>query len=252
MNSHSTFAATTVITANYLSHARTLFQSIKKFHPGAHCAALLIDKVEKRFDPSDEDFEIIPVETLNLSDLRQLLFKYTPWERVMFFKPVVLKTMLKRLAHINKFFYFDSDCFVTGSLQVALTELDDCNLLLTPHFLKQVPDARKINELLFLRIGIFNLGFLGIRRTETGINFLSWWEKKLKWGCFSNPLNGFFVDQKWIDIVPTLFSRVSIFRHPGYNVATWNVLERPISDAGLSNLYQADGAPLVVFHFSGF
>ena len=55
-----------------------------------------------------------------------------------------------------------------------------------------------------------------------------------------------------MDIVPALFPKVRILRHPGYNVATWNVLERPIERTGNPSPYQAGGESLAIFHFSGF
>lgn len=243
-------AAVTVMTANYLPYARTLFASVRRHHPDARCLALLVDRVNGRFAPEKETFEIVPVEEASVPDLRQMLFKYTPWERVMAFKPVALRLAFDRYPEAERFLYLDSDCWVTGALDTALEALGGQNILLTPHFLQPVPDERKINELLFLRIGLFNMGFLGLRRGETSKRFVKWWEEKLRWGCFANALTGFFVDQKWMDLVPGLFDGVEVFRDPGYNVAVWNALDRPIAKDGEG--YRAGGAPLAVFHFTGF
>ena len=58
-----------------------------------------------------------------------------------------------------------------------------------------------------------------------------------------------FVDQRWIDLAPSLFD-VHIVRDAGWNVAYWNLAQRPITRFG--NRLEAAGRPLRFFHYSGF
>ena len=46
------------------------------------------------------------------------------------------------------------------------------------------------------------------------------------------------------------FDDLAILRHPGYNVATWNLYYRRFAKAGTN--FEVDGLPLRFFHFSGF
>jgi hypothetical protein len=66
----------------------------------------------------------------------------------------------------------------------------------------------------------------------------------------SSPERGLFVDQKWIDLVPGYVSDVHVLRHPGYNVAYWDLGARRISRNGGDVL--VNGERLAFFHFSGY
>jgi hypothetical protein len=60
---------------------------------------------------------------------------------------------------------------------------------------------------------------------------------------------GTFVDQKWIDLVPAFFDKVCILKHPGCNIAYWNLHERTLSQG--KDAILVNNQPLCFFHFSG-
>ena len=71
---------------------------------------------------------------------------------------------------------------------------------------------------------------------------------------FNEPSVGLFVDQKWIDLAPSYFDGVKIFKHPGCNTAYWNIHERRIiQEQDGSYGVENSGAvhELIFFHFSG-
>jgi hypothetical protein len=60
-----------------------------------------------------------------------------------------------------------------------------------------------------------------------------------------------FVDQKILPLAAQLFSsEFGCIKHPGYNVAYWNLHEREIKKIG--NRYVVNGEPAIFFHLSGF
>ncbi len=65
-----------------------------------------------------------------------------------------------------------------------------------------------------------------------------------------DPLNGYFVDQRWFDLAPGLVSDHAVVREPQYNTAYWNLHSRCLKHDG--ERYTVDGRPLAFFHFSGF
>src|SRR6185295_2658361 len=79
---------------------------------------------------------------------------------------------------------------------------------------------------------------------------LEWWKQRLYTGCRHDPDRGYFVDQRWIDLVPGLFDGVAILRDPGYNVAYWNLHGRSVTVRG--DEVRVNGVPCRFFHFSGF
>src|ERR1019366_2076876 len=123
--------------------------------------------------------------------------------------------------------------------------------VLTRNLLKPLPaDQLKPSEQDILRDGIFNLGFVALRKTPTTDQFLLWWEARLRNGCRIDRDGGLFTDQKWVDLVPVLFPDTTILLDPTYNVAYWNVATRSL--AKRNGHFLVDGRPLAFFHFSGF
>ncbi|MCZ7644512.1 MAG: hypothetical protein M5U26_04380 [Planctomycetota bacterium] len=96
------FGAVTVVTAAYLPWARALFESLRERHPEAVCAAILVDRPAGRFELAAEPFEVLPVEALGETGLKQLLFRYTRFERVMAFKALGLAAFWKRRPELER------------------------------------------------------------------------------------------------------------------------------------------------------
>src|SRR5262249_15407148 len=107
-------------------------------------------------------------------------------------------------------------------------------------------DGKEPSETLLLRAGMFNLGFVAVARSAMA--FLDWWSERLARECIVAPELGRFVDQRWVDFVPTLFDH-SILRDPGLNVAWWNLTDRTVAWDGC---WKVDGAAIRFFHFSGY
>src|SRR4051794_8869233 len=59
-------AAFTIVSCNYLAHARVLMRSVREFCPGVLRIVLLADRLESRFDPALEDFEVLSTRDLHL------------------------------------------------------------------------------------------------------------------------------------------------------------------------------------------
>ncbi|NNN12206.1 MAG: glycosyltransferase family 4 protein [Acidimicrobiaceae bacterium] len=95
--------------------------------------------------------------------------------------------------------------------------------------------------------GIYNLGFIAVNRAA--IPLLQWWRDRLVFDATSEPSEVFFTDQRWMDFAPAL-ARVRIVRHPGYNVAYWNLHSRFLERREVG--YRVNGQELVFMHFSGY
>ena len=60
---------------------------------------------------------------------------------------------------------------------------------------------------------------------------LDWWGVRLERDCIVDPERGFFVDQRWIDLVPGMADDFYVLRDPGFNVAYWNLPTRTVERA---------------------
>jgi hypothetical protein len=121
--------------------------------------------------------------------------------------------------------------------------LNHHGIILSPHVLEP-----GIFENSFLKSGVFNTGLFAIKRSEESYHFLNWWADRIEKACFNEPDKGFYLEQKWLDHAPVFFN-IHILRHPGYNVAKWNLHQRKI-ERSIFGDYTANGQPLKVFHFS--
>lgn len=107
--------------------------------------------------------------------------------------------------------------------------------------------ARCFDELVILRAGVYNLGFIGV--APTGLDVLRWWQERLARDCIMRAEEGYHVDQKWIDLVPARCA-VEINRSPALNLAYWNIHEFDLSV--VDGVVHIADEPLAFFHFSGF
>jgi glycosyltransferase involved in cell wall biosynthesis len=241
-------AVVTIIARNYLAHARVLMESVRRWAPGMLRIVILVDRVDGAFSPQSEDFLLIASEDLGIPDSRWFHFKYTVLELATAVKPFALEFLIHRY-ELDRIFYFDPDIQIHSPLTPVLQRLDKANLLLTPHLTGELDDGYHPSELDILRSGTYNLGFLGIARGEESLRFLKWWQVRLHDRCLIDLNRGLFVDQRWIDLAPGLFSGLEVCRHPGCNVAYWNLNHRNL--VRRDNRYFVNGAPLCFFHFSG-
>lgn len=241
----------TIVAKNYLAQARTLVNSFKKYHPEGQAFVLFADRIDGYFDPSTENFVLIEIDELRseITNLEAFCFQYSILELSTALKPYVLKYIFKKY-NISKLAYFDPDILITENLYTISELLDEYQIILTPHITSPYNDHYKPSEVELLRAGAYNLGFIALANTEETSSMLQWWEAKLNRLCLVDFSRGLFVDQKWIDLVPGLFSGIYILREPGYNVAYWNLHERKISVEG--NHIYCNGRPLYFFHFSGY
>jgi hypothetical protein len=90
------------------------------------------------------------------------------------------------------------------------------------------------------------LGF--ITTSQKSFNLLDWWHNRVIAFASMNWFEGQFTDQKWADFFPAYFN-VLIMQHRGYNLATWNIDERPLSQLANGQIF-ANDKPLVFVHFS--
>jgi hypothetical protein len=148
--------------------------------------------------------------------------------------------------------YLDPDMRLYAPLDELLAQVHDHKLVLSPHALDPMPrDGKRPNEQDILIAGAYNLGFIGIGSGEFADQLLHWWGERLETDCIVDPSRGFFVDQRWIDLVPSMAESFHLHRDRGFNVAYWNLASRPISRAA-DGSWRAGDALLRLFHFSGF
>jgi hypothetical protein len=243
----------TILARNYLPRALSLADSVNRHHPETPLVVLLIDVLR------DEDLPALPelpgVRLVSTAALglpeREVLDLAAIYDLVEFataVKPVLLAALLDETDNVV---YLDPDTYVTSPM-VELTPAlaaSEGGIVLTPHYLEQLPDDAHASEGHLLTVGVYNLGFCAVDQRSRPM--LDWWWGHLKVECLHNILSGLFVDQKWMDIGSTLFAAGTL-RHYGYNVGVVNLHERPIDIDDEGYVIRSTGDRLRLFHFHAF
>jgi hypothetical protein len=241
-------AACTIVSLNYLPHARVLCESFLRFHPDYKFYVLLVDRLPQDFDVSGERFDLVLVEDLGIPNFDSIAFKFDILELNTNVKPTFLKNILNR--GVRQLIYLDPDICLYNDAEFIFDLVEKKPIVLTPHCISPTQESDRNLEQAFLSFGVFNLGFVAVSSDAEAFAFLNWWEQRCLSSGFSEPQTGLFVDQKWVNLVPCLFDNVHILKHCGCNVAYWNLFERQISTSATGYLVN-QAQPLVFFHFSG-
>ncbi len=242
----------TLCSNNYLAHAKTLGDSIIEKNPNVIFIIGLVDKKNPEIDYSlFSAFDIIEYDEIKCVDFPNMLSSYTIVEFNTAVKPFYIEMLWERYGKECFIYYIDPDIVFYSPIEELNTYLNTNDIIITPHLIKaQIP----INsvETNLLKTGIFNLGFIGLKFSENTVEFIKWWQERLKVYCYMDKKETFYVDQIWVNFVPALFDKVFILREPIYNMAWWNLSERKLLELNGEYYVNNNLHKLMFFHFSGY
>ena len=238
----------TIVSNNYVAQAQVLFKSVKKHHPYSQFYIFVSDVKDPRSITSiEKNLNYVFCQEMGISRFYDMAFYYTCHEFNTSLKPFAFKYILE-LGLYENIFFLDPDIYLYQSLDLFEHKLLTNNIVLTPHLTE--PTGADSDHFV-MRYGVYNLGFLALKDSAESHRFIEWWMAALSKYCFDDKRLSLFTDQKWIDIVPTIFSGVYIERHPGCNLAYWNLHERQTRvDKDNGKLLVNDDIPVIFFHYS--
>jgi hypothetical protein len=247
--------ACTIVSPNYLAYARTLSKSYLAQHPDQSFFVLIVADLplsdRKIFD--GDVFTPVMLVEIGIKDIKSEGMKYDILELNTNVKPSFMKYLIRQY-NLEKLTYLDPDIYVYSPLTPVFEALDTgATAVLTPHLTTPINDMKSPTEQDMLYNGTYNLGFIAVRACEETWRLLNWWEERCLEQGFSEGRTGLFVDQKWMNLAPGLFDRIAILRHPGCNMAYWNLHERTLAEDATGHIvYGGSGTgKLCFFHFSG-
>jgi len=242
-------AACTIIARNYLAQARVLANSYLENEREGRFFILVVDGIPEGVQ-LNRSITVLGLTDIGLADFLEMAFQYDITELCTAVKPALMAHIMHAFA-VDQVIYFDPDIAIFRPLDEMWALLDESNIVLIPHLLDPIPlDGNRPSEQDILIAGAYNLGFIGLRASSETTRMLDWWKERLRDLCRIDVAHGLFVDQKWIDLVPSLFPGTAILRDDTYDVAYWNLHSRSLEQDG--NAFLINGRPLAFFHFSGF
>jgi glycosyltransferase involved in cell wall biosynthesis len=245
----NTRAAFTICSWNYFAYATILLESFKKHHQDINLYIFIADRPQSAGLPPFCRDAVIVVDDAVVPPYELMASSYSIMEYNTSIKAHCFDYVFDKIG-AKSAIYLDPDIVVTGSLGHIYEVIDqgsDC--VVTPHITEPLSDGKYPGDLAIAQAGVYNLGFIGFGDKEPARRFLAWWRKWLETDCIVDLERGIFVDQKFCEFVPAFIEHTYILRDPGYNLAYWNLCQRPI-EARDDKLFS--GSSLVRFvHFSG-
>lgn len=244
----------TIITKNYLKYALALHQSIGAVSSSFVLFVLIVDSEES--DGLKKHFETDSFRIIEPSELKQIeigkqifdkYYKETGSQLRWALKPVLLQLILSKYK-AKKVIYVDPDIYFAGNPDYLFDLLEANSILLNPHN-RSIEPAQKNNYMIAtLRQGMFNAGFIGVN--SGSFEFLNWWAAACLYRCEKNTAFGFYDDQRYLDFVPLYFKDVFIVKHPGVNIAEWNLRNKSPEFELKNDKLMLNGEPAIFFHLT--
>lgn len=133
-------------------------------------------------------------------------------------KPVLISLVLSKVPAV---IYVDNDIYFYSDFRFIFNRLQQHSVLLSPHHREWLPYEKRSNFSVNFTHGIFNAGFVGT--TRKGMPLMQWWAEVCFYHMKKDPDNGFFVDQRYLELMLVMDEQVGVLQHPGCNVAAWNI-----------------------------
>jgi len=230
----------------FLSRGLSLHHSLMEHCPSFHLWVLCLDETvhTELLGLSLPHVTLVPLSELEADDDELLKVKggRTKVEYYFTCTPAWPLWLFNHAPHLDMITYLDADLFFFADPAPIFEELGERSVGIISH---RFPPAMRWREC----YGIYNVGWVSFRRDENGIACLRWWrERCLEW-CHDRQETGRFGDQKYLDVWPELFDGVAVLKHPGANVAPWNLACHTLN--WVDGRVMSCGLPLIFFHFHG-
>jgi glycosyltransferase involved in cell wall biosynthesis len=250
-------AVLSICTFNHAHYARTLFESIRPFHPDL-ALVLVVADAERLGFPDVPGVRMVSPRELGAIDFPYAALKYSATDLCCALKPLALRWLMATSA-VRSVVYLDSDICVYAPLDRLLEAAARHRAVVLPHVREPLPNPERFWERPSLGdlayAGVLNAGVFTLSADEEGRRFVDTWSRLVTGpGAFLNTLGGQW-EQNSFNWITAFLEGLHVLRDPAYNVAYWNLHERSLRDKSLDDevpRWTVDGQPLVCFHFSGY
>lgn len=241
-------ALCTISSNNFLPYGLNCLMSVKKFND-YDLFYLIADEYNQRlYDIYSKDITFVSMEKIGIDSviLDKLKFKYNIVEFNTSIKPAFYLYLFS-LGYDNVI-YFDPDIECYWKLTALENDLKNHSIVVTPHKLVPV-ESELLTDNAILNNGIYNLGFIAVKKDDNSTAFLKWWHERLMDRCYVDYKVGLATDQIWVELASTLFDGFYVTKNSGMNVAFWNFNERKLIYKD-NQYFINENTPLLFFHFS--
>lgn len=156
--------------------------------------------------------------------------------------PVWMSDVFNQSAQKDLLTYLDADLFFFGDPEPLYEEIGTRSIAIIPH-------RFSVRYRFLEEYGLFNVGWITIRRDAQGLACLARWQRQcLEW-CYDVLEKLRFADQKYLDEWPARYQEhIAVIGHPGANLAPWNVMNYELSRRD-HQVWLNRKNPLIFYHF---
>lgn len=237
----------TIISPDYLPFAQCLAASIARYHPEMQLHVLVTGSLPQAVTAPMSGMHFYDSSMIDVPATNELLEKYRGYNDGLRWslKPVFLLHLLSRF---EKVVYTDSDIHFYNPVDFIFDALDNHSVLLTPHYAAPDPFEKEEKFMMNFLDGLYNAGFVAVSRDAK--RSLEWWTKACLYRTAIDRAKGFFVDQRYLDMILIIDEKAAILRHQGCNIGSWNLESyRRVRQADKSVLIN-NNYPIVFIHFN--
>lgn len=231
----------------YLARGIAMVESLRRHDPGCRIVVLALDELcarvlLKRFADTLQIIEpaVLHAREPRLLDARR---QRSAWAYYATQKPSLAMFTMESGLRPESVMYIDADTWFFGDPQPMFDEIGARSVGV---FANRFHSGT-------LHLGIFGLycgGCVYWRDDETGRRCLAEWRDDCLDWCGEQPQpDGRFMNQGYLNRWPDRYAGVAVVRHPGCNLAPWNVDGHILSLE--SGKLRVGGRPLIFYHFSG-
>jgi hypothetical protein len=235
----------TYFNQRYIARAHVMLRSLRRHDPAAEIFALCFDEPAQRLTAELGDSRLSIVSPQELYDLDPALAACRDRGASAFratHKPALALYALRKRPDLGAVAHIDADAYFFSTPEPLFAEIGEAPIALSPH---RFVFNQQRNEW----VGRFNAGFIYWKNDVAGRRCLIEYRVDcIDWCAPESMPDGRFMNQGYLTRWPQRYPGVHIIRHPGVNLAPWNIAGHSIDAArGIT----VDGVPLIFFHFSG-
>lgn len=220
-----------VFDSNYVNQGKHAILSAKKYNSD-HTTILLTDYDKEKL----ADIQISP---------KDIGIPYENW--LLVGRIAIVEFAIGHLKYSSAIF-IDGDTYSYNSFDNLQTETENHDLVIIPHITEPLPEDNFFPQNRTISFaGNYNTGVWSA--SEKSLPFLTWWKNQTAKYPVTRPEIGLIAEQGWLRFAPDFSDNVKILRHPGYNVAYWNIKQRFLQK--IHETYYINDEKLCIIHFSG-
>lgn len=232
---------------NFVAEGCVCVSSILKYGPHSRVFVLNLDRMMEHVVPRmlpDKRVVNISLTTLEARYPRIAITRSSrPWAPyTQSLKPFLPEYIFDTFGS-KTLTYVDSDMLFWGQCEEVDREMGGNSFMVTSR--EQEPP---------LQCGSFNGGCFSCRNDQQCRAFLKWWQERcIEWCLWRVGPDGKFGEEGYLNIIrtdPHKFAGTYVSRHPGINLAPWNIKRHRLDKD--SGMFVVDcSVPLVCYHYQG-